>query len=246
MKTPLTIGLLITLYLTITTPALGQTMSNDSYKLEQRKFDSYQESATGSRNKLEFTGNLGLTTFFKGTNYTVASGALLTSREAGSQSQTTFSFSISNTTLTFGKITPGEPIIRTNTLKVTSPTGYEVLGSETTPLKASGSAQISDTSCDQGNCSRETAAKWSSPLTYGFGYRCDNLSGTDCTPDFKDLSYYKSFANLEKQDSPQVIMQNINPTNDSTAQITYKVNIPGSQTPGQYQNTVFYIAVPSL
>ena len=232
----LIINLGLFLYILISALPVGaQTMSNDTYKLEQGNFDSFHESATTSRNQLESTSNLGLATFFKGTNYTVVSGALLA-----------FSFSISNTTLSFGQITPGEPIIRTNTLTITSPTGYEVLGSETSPLKASGSAEIADISCDQGNCSEITAAPWNSPLTYGFGYRCDNLSGTDCTEDFKDVSYYKSFANLEKQDSPQVIMQNINPASGSAAQITYKVNIPGSQTPGQYHNTVFYIAVPSL
>lgn len=217
------------------TQTSAQTMSNDSYKLEQGKFESSSGSITPSPNKSEFGSGASSTTFFKGTNYTIHS-----------ESQTAFSFSISNTSVAFGKITPGEPIIRTNTLNISSPTGYEVMSLESGPLKASGSAQISDTSCDQGNCGKQISAKWDSPLTYGFGYRCDNLSGTDCTPDFKDPSYYRSFASLEKQDTPQVIMQNINPASGSTVQIAYKVNIPGNQTPGQYQNTVSYLAVPSL
>ena len=162
-------------------------------------------------------------------------------------SSSSLNLAISNTSINFGTITPGEPLVRTNTISITSPSGYEIIASENNPLKNSGGISIPDTTCDAGNCTQSTSALWLSPLTYGFGYRCDNLaSSTDCSSSFNQGNYYMQFANTQGSETPQVVMSNTGSVANSQGQITYKLNISSSQVPGSYQNVIQYLAVPSL
>lgn len=126
-------------------------------------------------------------------------------------------------------------------------TGYQVTASENTPLTITNtSVTIPDTTCDAGNCSQTTAAPWTSTLTYGFGYRCDNVSGTDCSQDFATTTNYKQFANTAKSELPVAVMSGTGASTNKQAQITYKVNISGSQTAGVYANGITYIATPTF
>src|SRR5690606_8504741 len=85
---------------------------------------------------------------------------------------TTLSFS--QPYLSFGFLIPGEPVVRTDTVSLytTSPRGATLLIMQNNPPQAEG-ARIPDTSCDNGSCSFNHAGVWVSPLTFGFGVRCE-------------------------------------------------------------------------
>jgi hypothetical protein len=118
---------------------------------------------------------------------------------------------------------------------------------ENHPLRAlSTGINIPDTTCDSGTCNESTAAEWINLTTYGFGYRCDNISGSDCSTDFANPSYYKHFASSETGETMQPVMTGGNIGSDISSQITYKINISAAQEAGIYQNSITYIAIPSI
>lgn len=153
--------------------------------------------------------------------------------------------STSNDLLNFGIIQPGEPIIRTHALTVLpgSAQGYQVLSYQNHTLERDG-VQIPNTTCDNGSCTSVLSDVWTIPLTYGFGYRCDNIANKPCAQDLKK-DYYKSFANEKADEFPASVLtetENIK----SQAIISYKVNIPGSQANKAYQTTIYHIATSNL
>ncbi len=227
---------------------IAQTMTNGQYILEEGNLNSFAGSASNAQNKITFTDKVKLSGTYSGTNYTVTTSNPATPGTGGNTTITPFSFAVSNSGVDFGKITPGEPIIRTTNLSVTTgeAAGFVVFVSENKPLTNKTGISIPDTTCDTGNCSEGIAGIWNSPLTYGFGYRCDNVDGISCLSGFNKLNYFKAFANYAQNESSQYIMQAEGSLSPYTAQITYKVNIPGTQSPGVYQNTISYIALPSL
>jgi hypothetical protein len=160
-----------------------------------------------------------------------------------------FTFSLSSTAIDFGILSATNPVTRTNTLTVSnqSASGYQVTAYENHQLSipATG-AIIPDTTCDNGSCTETTAALWSNSLTYGFGYRCDNLSGTDCASGFTTTDYYKQFTDNSKSETAQAVMSGNNVGSNKQAQITYKVNISRTQPPGTYTNNIIYIATPTF
>lgn len=221
----------------------AQTMTNGIYIIQAGNLNSFSGKATGGGKTLTFTGGQTAIGLYSGTNYKVRAGFQYI------YSVIPFTFSISSIEINFGTLIPGESITRTNNLTVSngSAFGYQVTSSENNPpRKLSTKEDIPDTTCDSGNCTETTAATWANPLTYGFGYRCDNLLSTDCASDFSTSTYYKQFANLEKLETPQIVMSSANVGRNKQAQITYKVNISGTQPAGQYQNMIRYIATPSI
>ncbi len=234
---------LILLILSLAGNVSAFDMSNGIYRIQAGNFNSFSGKATGGSNKLTFTsGQLGVG-LYSGTNYKVRAGFQYI------YSVIPFSFSISSVSINFGTLTASEPITRTNTLTISngSASGYQVTASENYELRVLATGQsIPDTTCDGGTCTQTTAAAWANPLTYGFGYRCDNLSGTDCSSDFSTSTFYKQFANLEKGETPQAVMSSINVGRSKQAQITYKVNISATQAAGNYQNVIMYIATPTI
>lgn len=154
-------------------------------------------------------------------------------------------FTNSSDALNFGKIVPGEPLIRTQSLTVLPGTnhGYQVLSYEDHVLQQD-SASIPDTSCDSGNCTQILSDLWQNPLTYGFGYRCDNVSSSFCALGFED-NEYKRFANESVGDAPTVILS-AHTGSKAESVISYKLNIGPTQTQKAYQNIIYYITVPSL
>jgi len=167
-----------------------------------------------------------------------------------------FSFSISETLIDFSTLSPTNPIKRSNKLTVSNEpaSGYSIIASEDKELSASAplrgaspsSAFIPDTTCDNGLCSEVSSAAWTNPLTYGFGYRCDNIVGSDCVNGFSDLKYYKQFANNSLSETPKMVAMATNTAKNKTIQITYKVNISLSQQFAFYSNTITYIAIPNF
>ncbi|MDO8658856.1 MAG: hypothetical protein Q7K55_09005 [Candidatus Levybacteria bacterium] len=158
-------------------------------------------------------------------------------------------FSISENLIDFGELSPTNPIIRTNRLEVSGvfKTGYSIFANQDNKLfYLQPNISIPNTTCDDGICSEKTTSNWSNILTYGFGYRCDNLEGKDCAADFLNPSYYKRFSDRSLLENPQSIIKGIIFNKSKKSQITYKVNISGTQQAGVYNNTITYIAAPNF
>lgn len=156
-----------------------------------------------------------------------------------------FSFTISDLSMDFGALTPGSFSTQTNSLAVSSggAGGYSVIALENSPLTAqAGSATIPDTTCNSGACSEITAGVWNDTAKYGFGY---NLSGNDVPAAFVDSTYFKQFADASLSETGQVVMSSNNVGKSRTATVTYKVNIAATQTAGDYENAITFIATPT-
>jgi hypothetical protein len=218
---------------------IAQTMSNANYILRFGNFNTAAgRGATGG-----FTLNLtvGQTApgLYTGTNYKIRSGFPYI------MSIIPFSFSITQTFIDFGKVSATIAVLRSNNLTVSNGTafGYRVTASENHSLLVPSSGQIiPDTTCDSGTCNPTTASAWTLPGTYGFGYRCDNVSGTDCDSQFSNSTFYKPFI---ASPSAVVVMSSINVGRGRQAQITYKLNVSSGQAQGVYTNIINFIATPS-
>ena len=223
--------------------AISFTMTNDNFKIDFGNLNMGAGKPSGSGKSLSFTTGQIAPGLYTGTNFTVRAGFQYV------YSIIPFRFTISNTSIDFGSVEPTNPVTRTNTLTISngSANGYTVTAFEDHQLlvPATG-AQIPDTTCDNGSCSENTAAAWVNTLTYGFGYRCDDITGTDCPTDFSDSTYYKQFANASLNETPQAVMTGTNVGRTKEVQVTYKVNISGTQEGGSYSNTITYIATPTF
>ena len=243
--------LFLTLNLLIFSKSYAQTMSNGSYKLIQDKAIPLKiNSGAGGGG----TGSNALTPSGSGSETSQTAAGSLEKQPgftaelgfADNKSTTPFSFAITNLTVDFGKLVPGEPVQRTTNIKVSNQStfGYEILAFENQTLKNASGNEIPDTTCDQGNCTQTTASIWENPLTYGFGMRCENIKGSDCVASFDNNKAYKQFSNSELKEDPETIMLSLASASEKEAQIIYKINIPGTQAGGIYQNETNYIAIP--
>ncbi|MBI2420509.1 MAG: hypothetical protein HYV38_00280 [Candidatus Levybacteria bacterium] len=197
--------------------------------------------ATGAGGKLNTTVGQIAPGLYSGANYKVRAGFQYIS------SIIPFSFSISSNFVDFGVLTPTNPVTRTQTLTVgnQSASGYVVTAYENHQLlvPASG-ALIPDTTCDSGTCTESSSAAWTSTLTYGFGYRCDAVTTNYCASGFSTSTFYKQFADNSGSEVAQTVMTGTT-ARDQQSQITYKVNISGTQAAGQYTNVITYVATPT-
>ncbi|MCL5970367.1 MAG: hypothetical protein M1450_02625 [Patescibacteria group bacterium] len=222
--------------------ASALTMSNTNYKLQMGTFEMSAGKSTNSNYKLSSaTGTI--PGVFTGPNYKVRAGFVYT------KSKSSFAFSVSETLIDFGIISPTNPILRSTLLTVSkgSVSSYSVLASEDHPLTANNNLSIPDTTCDNSDCKEQTASPWTSILTYGFGYRCDNITGTDCSSNFLPptySNYYKQFSDTSRNETAVAVVSGAKGTN-TQSKITYKLNISGAQAPGAYSNTITYLAVPT-
>lgn len=234
--------LLNTKYQILNTLAYGQTMKNDSFIIQMGNLNELSGTSTGSGYSLSQTGGELGAGLYSGTNYKARAGFQYIS------SIIKFRFTISQTSIDFGTLTPTNPVTRANTLTVSNQSagGYSVKAFENHPLMVpTTGATIPDTTCDNGSCSEITASSWTSTLTYGFGYRCDFVDSANfCPSDFSGENYYKQFADVSKNEKAQTIMTGTTGRNHKS-QITYKVNISATQQAGLYSNTVTYIATPT-
>lgn len=221
------------------------TMFNSNYTIQMGNLNMASGNQSGPNNKLGFTmGQIAPGLYSKdGVNYKVRAGFQYI------HSIISFRFSIAELAIDFGVLSPTNPVTRENTLTITngSAFGYTVSATESSQLinPASG-ALIADTTCDNGTCTEIVSAAWTSNLTYGFGYRCDNISGTDCASGFSDSTFYKQFSDTTKQETPQAVMTGTAVGKNKKARVTYKVNISGTQPPGTYRNYINYIAAPNF
>lgn len=159
-----------------------------------------------------------------------------------------FTLSLSNTVVDYGTLSPTEPVTRTTTLTVShgAANGYRVLVSEEHELRSEENASIPDASCDNGSCTERIASYWRSILSYGFGYRCDNLFREDCDPGFLQPDFFKQFPNTALSEPPETLMANSTWGRSKKATITFKVNVAKAQAEGSYRNTVTFLTVPNF
>jgi hypothetical protein len=219
------------------------SMSNDSFIIRFPNLNSFAGKPSNAEYSLGITGGQIAPGLYSGSNYKVRAGFQYI------HSIIPFSFSISSVFVDFGPITPGAPLTRTSTLTISngSAYGYSILASENHPLRALATGvSIPDTTCDSGTCDEANSAEWTSLTTYGFGYRCDNVTGTDCNTDFSTPDYYKQFSSSESAELAEPVMTGLNVGRNISGQITYKVNISSTQPAGIYQNAITYIATPSI
>lgn len=225
--------------------ATAQTMSNTNYRLQMGNLNMTAGKPTGPSNKLNLTvGQTAPGLYSKtGVNYKVRAGFQYI------KSIIAFAFSISETNINFGTLSPTTPVTRTNNLTISngSANGYQITAFENHQLNVPSTGSIiPDTTCDDGTCTQSTSALWNNTLTYGFGYRCDNVTGTDCASGFTTANYYKQFADNSVSETPQAVVSGTNVGTNKQVQITYKVNISSSQPPGTYTNVITYIATPTF
>lgn len=235
-------SILVALVLIGSIPAKARalTMSNADYIIEMGNLNSFAGNKSGSGFKLLDTGGQLAPGLFSGTNYKVRSGFEYI------KSIIPFSFQISSLEISFGTLDPTSPVTRTNFLTISngSALGYQVTAQENHALlQPSNGKFIPDTTCDDGLCTTTTATQWNGSLTYGFGYNCENISGTDCASGFTDNTYFKQFA---ASPSAVAVMSSTNVGRGRKVQITYKVNVSATQEAGTYTNQIQYIATPTF
>ncbi len=219
------------------------TMRNTNWVIDFGNLNMTSGRPTGTNYKLSNTVGQIAPGLYTGTNFKVRAGFQYV------YSIIPFRFSISTLEINFGTLIPTNPVTRTNVLTLSngSANGYSVLAYENHALLIPGNgAMIPDTSCDAGTCTESTAAAWTSSLTYGFGYRCDNLSGTDCSSDFGTPTFYKQFANDSGSETAKAVMRGTNVGRDKQIQVTYKANISATQPAGLYTNQIIYLAIPTI
>jgi hypothetical protein len=219
----------------------AQTMSNQNYIIRTENFNTASDIV--QNNQPSSPVNI-KSTISEGVNFKAMLGF------ESLMSHSPFSISLSSDTVDFGIISPTDPIIRTMDLSVDSPAvyGYSVIAFENEPLTAvlpANKAFIPDTTCDNGGCDTQTTAQWTNALTYGFGYRCDNLIGADCDGTFANPNFYRHFPNIASNDDPQSVMAGVGSSNKQV-RIFYKVNISGNQAQGVYSNNITYIGIPNF
>lgn len=227
-------------FLGLALPVMAFTMSNTNYILEWGNLNTAAGKSTGDGKTLTLTVGQTIPGLFSGTNFKVRSGFQYF------YSIIPFSFRITSIEVTFGVLTPNNPVTRTNSLIVSngSANGYSVTAMQSSQLidPASG-ALIPNTTCDNGLCTTTTSDAWTSDLVYGFGYRCDNETGTDCASGFSDATYYKQFS---ASPSATTVMTGTAVGRNKRVRITYKANISQTQAAGQYRNVITYIATPTF
>ncbi len=158
-----------------------------------------------------------------------------------------FRFSISNTLLDFGSLTPNNPKTVQTTLTVSfgGAGEYKVTAAEVGPLRTLDETNsIPDTNCDGGTntCTESSAKPWTSNTAYGFGY---NMAGNDIPSDFIDSTYYRPFPDKLAGESPAIVMSSTNVGKNRQATMTLKVNIGPVQPAGNYQTVIHFVATPS-
>lgn len=231
----LSLFLLILTQININFPffANAQTMSNDYYMLQQKDINDRTLRKPIQQNPPNAIQPI--------------SGTVISGFE-GFDNKSPLVFSISQTLIDFGTLSPNNPVLRTDKLTILTGSvyNYSVLSFENYQLSSEKGDSIPDTTCDNGSCNEAVTASWSNPLTFGLGYRCDNLTGADCGNGFSDRAFYKQFADSSKSKTQQPILSGIGSPGEKKAQITYKINISASQAQSTYSNVITYIAVPGF
>lgn len=241
----LLIGLLGYLAIGLLSKSSAFTMSNSNYIIQMGNFNNIAGISSGGGKTLNITvGETapGLYTQ-SGVNYKVRAGFQYINSIIYFRFKIT---GISATFIDFGTLDANSPVTRTNDLIINngSAGGYQVTAQENHELLSPPTGSlIVNTTCDNGLCTNTISDVWTSSSTYGFGYRCDNVTGTDCASGFASANNYKQFA---KNPTATSVMSGTNVGRNKEVTITYKVNVAPIQPSGQYTNIITYVATPTF
>lgn len=246
LKTPILLFVVLNLTLSVLVlpPDTAARMKSPDYEIQMPNLNFFSGGASNTgAYKMGFTGGQTAPGEYTSTGYRVLAGFWYL------KTIVPFSFTISNQLIDFGSLTPGVPEYATTLLTVSSggAGGYQVTAQENHPLMVYSSGHfIPDTTGDSGDITEETAGNWAQNTTYGFGY---TLYGTDVVSPFPSVqpagNQYKQFADISKNETPQVIMSSARVVKAHSATVTYKVNISANQPAGRYHNVIMYIATPT-
>lgn len=150
-----------------------------------------------------------------------------------------FSFAINNLNIDFGTIASGVATTATSTLSTTTPSGhgFQITAAENTPLKLSNGVTIPDIRGDNNICTESASDTWLNATTYGFGFNAD-------TAYFTSSNHFRQFADYSHLETSQILDSSNSPVKNHLTHIIYKLNIPGIQPAGTYQNYIVYTATP--
>lgn len=238
---PLTIAITVVSSLLVTTiPVIADNLSSPSFEVKMGTINITGGNKSSASYKLSDTVGQTAQGEFNSAGFTIKAGFQYV------RDLYPFTFIISNIDLDYGSLVAGTPSTLTNIITITngSAYGYTVKTIENHPLKHTVNvATIPDTACDVASpCTITDATPWTVNTRYGFGY---NVNGTDADPDFVNSTYFRPFP-IEGTDQPSLVMSKNSPVASSSATITYKVNVSGSQQAGTYQNGIQFIAIPAL
>lgn len=220
-------------------------IKSTNYEIQLPNFNSGAGIPTSNQYKLNTTIGQTAPGPFSSTGYRVLSGFQYI------HSIIPFSFAISPIAIPFGYLLPDTPKTLPQTLTVSAggAGGYQVTAREGGPLKiVSGTPTIPDTLCDAGTCSETTAGAWTQTNKYGFGFNmASDTAGDDIPDDFEGSTFFRQFAdtsNLPNPETAKIVMSSTKVGRSRVATVTYKVNISSLQKAGQYQNIIYYTAIP--
>jgi hypothetical protein len=153
------------------------------------------------------------------------------------------SIAIDSYQVRYGFVVPGEALVRNSTITIiTNHSGASLFLQEDHPLQSAQKDLIPNTSCDTGSCTPNLADIWNSPLTFGFGIRCENSKL--CSNDFRNGTY-RPLADTSQAQIPAEILSS--PVVGSvTTNVFYKLNISPNLASKPYTHTVSYIVTPNL
>lgn len=230
--------LLITMILFLFVPIVkAENLESDSYKIQMGNLNMGAGMPFSNSYKMGITGGQIAPGPYASTGYLARLGFWYI------KTILPFSFSISDTSIDFGTLTAGTPSTANNILVISAggAGGYQVTASESAMLTTeNGTSTIADTTCDGGinTCLISSSKTWTDNKKYGFGY---NLRGNDVPADFTDSTYFRPFPRA----SSTVVMSSSSVGSHREAVVTYKVNVGGSQSAGNYENYIIYIATPT-
>lgn len=236
------LSFLVFLFFSFLIPKAGaENLSSDSYQIQMGHLNMGAGIPTSDNYQLGITGGQTAPGLYSSTGYRVLAGFWYL------KTIIPFAFTISDTSIDFGPLTPGSPSTETNTLTVSAggAGGYQVTARENDLLTSGTGATIPDTTCNgDGNTCTETSAKiWTDDTKYGFGY---NMSGNDIPEDFDGPTYFRPFPSAAATEDPAVVMSRSAVGKSRQATVTYKINISSIQAAGNYENYIIFVAIPSF
>ena len=224
----------------------AQTFTSPNYQIEFGNFNMTGGKKTSTTYTLTDTVGQNAPGKYTNTGFTVKAGF-----QYIYDLYQSFSFKIDDLDLNFGALVPQVGSTQSNIITITTPSahGYDILASENHPLLAK-SSTIPDTTCDSGTCDQSTSGVWTQITTYGFGFNAIGINSSGVVTNvgtsnfFADNTYYRQFASVKDNETPQVFMSESQPAKNHSAKITYKINISQNQPAGNYENAINLIAVP--